>query len=102
MGIGATNLGATPYCGLIRRTWECVPDKDSETGHRHTPGGEYAPEFQLEQYLLAHAFCPDCGGRFVEWLQEEEIKGFATSGTKVLVLWHYDYSRALAYYMAKN
>ncbi len=121
MGIGTTNLGATPCCGLIRRTWECVPKESSETGFRHisgkgvpdrssktgerrAPDGPYVPEFPLEQYLLFYGRCPDCGIFFTKWLQGEEAGGFAIHKeiypSLKMVSWHYDYNRALVCYMS--
>lgn len=104
MAIGTTNLAATPCCGVIQRTWECVPDEGSPTGLMHTPGawgddsgtrdhligensGPYTPNFPREQAQLNRGFCPDCGRSFVAWLR-------ANGGRETKDGWRWDYSAA--------
>jgi hypothetical protein len=98
MAIGTTNLAATPCCGVIQRTWECVPDEASPTGHVHIPGageyGEYAPDFAKEQYQLSIGKCPDCGRFFLQWLLQNG--GRETEGG-----WRWDYSAAERAYLAR-
>lgn len=100
MAIGTDNLAATPCCGVIQRTWEAVPDEDSETGMIHTPGsynrgsqttlerGPYVPTFTREQTQLSRGVCPDCGRPFVAWLRE--------NGQETGDGWRWDYQKALA------
>lgn len=103
MAIGTTNIGATPCCGVIQRTWECLPDKQSPTGYTHTPGefggadlvlnplphgsGPYAPTFEQEQRQLRRGICPDCGKSLARWLREY--------GRETKDGWRWDYQRAL-------
>ena len=98
MAIGTTNLAATPCCGVIQRTWEAIPDEDSETGMTHTPGsynrgsqitlgrGPYAPTFTRERMYLDRGICPDCGKSFVDWLRE--------NGRETRDGWQWDYGTA--------
>jgi len=104
MAIGSTNLGATPCCGLIIRTWECYPDKTSETGFRHTNCQEaeddaYVPAFPKEHRSLKHGLCPDCERSLSAWLYAERSEGYAIVRRNQ---WHWDYNRALAEYLARG
>lgn len=78
VGFETTNIGATPCCGLIKRSWDCVPDRNSETGWNHSPGGDYAPEFKEEMELLDKGVCPDCQQSFESWLFLERARGKAS------------------------
>lgn len=110
MAIGTTNLGATPCCGVIQRTWECEPRVGSITGCVHTPGaygndsgthvriagedsGPYTPNFPREQGQLSRGVCPDCGRSFVPWLREH--------GRETRDGWWWDYSEAERAYLAR-
>lgn len=96
MAIGTTNLAATPCCGVIRRTWEAVPDEAFPTGVAHAPGdfegvtiscAEDAPTFTREQTQLSRGICPDCGRSFAAWLR-------ANGGRETRDGWRWDYSAA--------
>ena len=93
MAFGSTNLAATPCCGLITRSWECFQDRDSPTGHVHSPGsgeqGEYTPDFEEENILLFRGICPDCGQSFETWL-------FDVGAQITPQGWQWDYRKALA------
>lgn len=107
MAIGTTTTGATPCCGVIQRTWECLPGEASPTGYIHTPGeyggdglvaalflnplptgsGPYTPTFEREQARLSRGICPDCGHPFVNWLREN-------GGRETSEGWRWDYDAA--------
>ena len=87
MAIGTTNIGATPCCGVIQRTWECLPDEASQTGLTHNPGGDYAPDFEREQAMLDRGICPDCKQSFRPWLREN-------GGRETADGWRWDYGAA--------
>ena len=104
MAIGSVNLGATPCCGLITRTWECYPDKTSETGRRHTNCQEaendaYVPGFPKERRSLRWGCCPDCGQSIIAWAERECKDGHAA---RTKDGWHWDYSRALAEFQRQS
>lgn len=97
MVTGTTNVGATPCCGLITRSWECLPDVLSETGYTHVPGGDYAPDFAEEADLLKVGTCPDCGRPFRTWIRREAKAKMATEGPRFREF-RYDFRRALLAY----
>lgn len=83
MGIGAVNLGETPCCGIISRSWEAYPSEESSTGWIHTEGGgEYVPEFREIIDLLDSGTCPDCGRDLRPHLRAQCIYGFLQKGQK--------------------
>jgi hypothetical protein len=90
MMIGTINLGSTPCCGFIHRSYDCYPDERSETGWTHNPGGNYAPgheTFVTEEVQLKQGICPDCGKSFEWWLKMNGHKRFG-------LIWTWDYSQA--------
>lgn len=77
MGIGTVNIASTPCCGLIQRSYDCHPDENSSTGWTHDLGGDYTPTVEdciLEMAQLEKAICPDCGGKFLQWLIAWDVK----------------------------